>query len=66
MDIDVCLNRILARLQVSSKKVHYVGGNEALPPPLSKEEEEKLVNDLLNGDESIRSTLLERNLRLVV
>ena len=66
MNIDICLNRILARLQVSSKKVHYVGGNEALPPPLSKEEEEKLVNKLLKGDESIRSTLIERNLRLVV
>ena len=46
MNIDICLNRILARLQVSSKKVHYVGGNEALPPPLSKEEEEMNKQDL--------------------
>lgn len=67
MNIDICLNRILSRIQVtSSKKVHYVGGNEALPAPLSKEEEEKLVTQLLNGEESIRSTLIERNLRLVV
>lgn len=66
MNIDICLNRILSRIQVVSNKVHYVGGNEALPPPLKKEEEEELVNELLGGDEKIRSTLIERNLRLVV
>lgn len=66
MNIDICLNRILAKIQVVSNRVHYVGGNEALPPPLKKEEEEKLVSELLNGDEKIRSTLIERNLRLVV
>ncbi len=37
-----------------------------MPPPLTKEEEEELVGKLLNGEESIRSTLIERNLRLVV
>lgn len=46
--------------------INYIGGNDALPPPLSKEEEEKLVQDLTNGDEKIRSILIERNLRLVV
>jgi RNA polymerase sporulation-specific sigma factor len=48
------------------KKLYYVGGNDALPPPLSKDEEEDLVNKLNGGDENIRSTLIERNLRLVV
>ena len=37
-----------------------------LPPPLSKEEEEKLLLELLNGNEDIRGVLIERNLRLVV
>ena len=37
-----------------------------MPPPLTKEEEDKLVQDLVLGDESIRATLIERNLRLVV
>jgi len=50
------------------RKLYYVGGNDALPPPLSKDEEEELVNKLnVNaGDEKIRSILIERNLRLVV
>lgn len=60
------LNRILSKLKLFWGKVYYVGGNDALPPPLSKEEEEKLVEELMKGDESIRSTLIERNLRLVV
>ena len=66
MKLDVLLNRIVQKFKFLSKKLHYVGGNDALPPPLTKEEEEELVGKLLNGEESIRSTLIERNLRLVV
>lgn len=50
------------------KDVHYVGGNETLPPPLSKSQEEELTQKL--GDpatyQEARQTLIERNLRLVV
>jgi RNA polymerase sporulation-specific sigma factor len=46
--------------------VHYVGGSEALPQPLSREEETKLMERLMAGDDSVRSQLIERNLRLVV
>lgn len=50
----------------SKNEVYYIGGNEALPPPLTSEEEKELIEKLRLGDESIRSTLIERNLRLVV
>ena len=60
------LNKLLYRLKIFSKNLFYVGGNDALPPPLSKDEEEELLKKLNNGDEKIRSTLIERNLRLVV
>ncbi|MBX6394827.1 MAG: sigma-70 family RNA polymerase sigma factor, partial [Alicyclobacillaceae bacterium] len=46
--------------------IYYVGGGEALPPPLTREEEEALLARLTAGDESVRTTLIERNLRLVV
>lgn len=62
----VFLNNFVSKFDCLKKKLHYVGGNDALPPPLSKEEEEDLVSKLNNGDETIRSTLIERNLRLVV
>ncbi len=60
------LSSLLGKIKIFYKKVYYIGGNDALPPPLTKEEEDKLVQDLVLGDESIRATLIERNLRLVV
>lgn len=62
----ILLNRLLIRFKFFVRKLYYIGGNDALPPPLSKEEEENLVAKLVAGNESIRSTLIERNLRLVV
>jgi len=47
-------------------RIHYVGGAEALPPPLTQEEEIVLLSRLKDGDPDVRSTLIERNLRLVV
>lgn len=66
MRVGLILNRIIQKLNLFGKKLHYVGGNDALPPPLTKEEEEALVGKLLNGNEEIRTILIERNLRLVV
>jgi RNA polymerase sporulation-specific sigma factor len=48
------------------KQIYYIGGNEALPPPLTSEEERILVDQLQQGNEDVRSILIERNLRLVV
>lgn len=48
------------------QRVHYVGGAETLPPPLSQEEELCLLSRLKQGDSDVKSTLIERNLRLVV
>ncbi|MBM7644274.1 RNA polymerase sporulation-specific sigma factor [Scopulibacillus daqui] len=58
--------RILNKLGIKSDEIYYIGGSEALPPPLSKEEEAELLKKLPEGDEEARSTLIERNLRLVV
>lgn len=54
------------KLGLKTDEVFYIGGSEALPPPLSKEEEAILIHKLPNGDEAARSILIERNLRLVV
>ena len=47
-------------------KIMYIGGSDTLPPPLSKEEERALIERLSEGDETVKSSLIERNLRLVV
>lgn len=64
--IPSAISRFVSRFKAFAGHVYYIGGNDALPPPLSKEEEDKLVQDLVSGDESIRAVLIERNLRLVV
>jgi len=46
--------------------VYYIGGADVLPPPLSNEEENMLVEELKNGNEKVKEILIERNLRLVV
>ncbi|GFP75300.1 RNA polymerase sigma factor [Clostridium zeae] len=66
ISISVLINRILTKMKLFAKNIYYVGGNDALPPPLTKEEEENLVLKLIGGDDTIRSILIERNLRLVV
>ncbi|MDO7787996.1 RNA polymerase sporulation sigma factor SigE [Desulforamulus aquiferis] len=50
------------------QEIHYVGSSEALPPPLSNDEENDLIGRLGegDGDGKVKSVLIERNLRLVV
>lgn len=64
--LKLLINRILAKFGLMAKKLYYIGGNDALPPPLSKDEEEDLVLRLINGDKNVKGILIERNLRLVV
>lgn len=47
-------------------RLDFIGGGEALPAPLTPEEEKELVDKLAGGDEQAKSQLIERNLRLVV
>ena len=46
--------------------VFYINGPATLPPPLSREEEEKLIACLKQGSKKAKEQLIERNLRLVV
>ncbi|MFD6510026.1 MULTISPECIES: RNA polymerase sporulation sigma factor SigE [unclassified Bacillus (in: firmicutes)] len=58
--------KVLLKLGIKTDEIYYIGGSEALPPPLTKDEEAVLLNKLPNGDQAARSILIERNLRLVV
>ena len=57
--------RLLQLLGISDE-IFYVGSSEALPPPLSNDEEYQLLLRLEGGDQTVKGTLIERNLRLVV
>lgn len=57
---------ILNKLGTAPEIVAYIGSSEALPPPLSNDEELFLLGKLGDGDRTVKSVLIERNLRLVV
>ncbi|MGI5970177.1 MAG: RNA polymerase sporulation sigma factor SigE [Oscillospiraceae bacterium] len=59
------LLRLLMRV-LRPGKLMYIGGSDILPQPLTAEEEHELLLKLQDGDERVRSVLIERNLRLVV
>ena len=62
MDVNI-LQWLLRKLGLTPP-IHYIGGSDTLPPPLSKEREAELLKHM--EEESARQELIEHNLRLVV
>ena len=54
------------KLILCKNDVFYINSNESLPPPLTKEEEQNLYNEISQGKESNKNKLIVHNLRLVV
>ncbi len=59
------LKNILLRL-FKKQKCYYINGPETLPPPLSKEKENEIMEELKQGNNQNRELLIVHNLRLVV
>ena len=63
----VRIQRLLAKLGLKLPgKIMYIGGSDTLPPPLTRDEEAELIGRLDEGEEAVKSQLIEHNLRLVV
>ena len=60
------IKRIINKIIGKYNEVFFVGATDKLPEPLSKEEEERLVQEFHNGNLNARDKLIEHNLRLVV
>ena len=61
-----CIIGVGVKLKIIKPKgVYYMGGVNVLPPPLNAEEESELLQQL-EVDNSVKTVLIERNLRLVV
>lgn len=63
------MKKIISFIKSLFKKVStifFVGSADALPEPLSKEEEIKYLMEASNGSEEAKNKLIEHNLRLVV
>ena len=63
----ICAKYINDKNEIEYLPIFYIAGSQTLPPPLSPEEEQELIEQL-SKEESIevRQKLVERNLRLVV
>ncbi len=65
--VRIYLIKLFHRLGLSPPaRIFYIGGSEVLPPPLTIDEEKHLVSKLKDGEKSVQTILIERNLRLVV
>ena len=53
-------------LQVLFSFLCYIAGADKLPAPLGEKEEKELLIKLMDNDKEAKSTLVEKNLRLVV
>lgn len=57
--------RLFFAKRLGSGGIYYINGTDILPPPLKPEEESELISKI-TLDPSLKSVLIERNLRLVV
>ena len=58
------LSRLLSPLL--RRGVYYINGPETLPPPLTKQEESQVMENIINDVPNAREPLITHNLRLVV
>jgi len=59
------LLRLVHRLRLCGQ-VHYINGPETLPPPLTRQEEKTVMDNIMNHVPNAREPLITHNLRLVV
>lgn len=57
---------LIRGLRGGENVLDYICGSEALPLPYTAEEETALLGRLSSGDEEVKSSLVEHNLRLVI
>lgn len=60
------LKKFLKIFSLSDNLLRFIGGGEVLPQPYSADEEAQMVERLSQNEKSVRDSLVEHNLRLVV
>ena len=61
-----CFKRLILKFihKICGKKILYINGNDTLPPPLTPECEQRMIDNI--EEQYARDALIEHNLRLVV
>ena len=60
------IKKIIKIILGKYNELYFLGQTDKLPPPLSKEDEERFLKDFHNGNMAAKNKLIEHNLRLVV
>ncbi len=60
------IKKLINKIFIKKNDLFFLGSSDALPPPLPKEEEYKLIIEKENGNIEAKEKLIEHNLRLVV
>ena len=66
MKMLMVLKKLVKMFSLSENILHFIGGGEVLPLPFTPDEESAMLSKLAEGEEDIRNSLIEHNLRLVV
>ena len=66
MKLKLFIMRLLAGFGFLPREIFYICGSDNLPAPLCREDEERAIAALENGEDWGKQTLIEHNLRLVV
>lgn len=66
MGIIAFIKKLFFKIFGKKQQVHYLSYGEALPSPLSSDDEQIMLLKLVDGDEEAKKQLIEHNLRLVV
>ena len=66
VNIETLYVKFFKEEEIGVMPIYYIGGSQTLPPPLTPNEEEELLNKIDTDEKNVRQTLVERNLRLVV
>ena len=48
--INTIFVRCIGKDELNDNSIYYIGGTQILPPPLTNEEEDELLEKLSNGD----------------
>ena len=64
--VNIVYAKYINNNRIEEMPIYYIAGSQTLPPPLEGKEEEEALKKLSSGDQEIKKSLVERNLRLVV
>ena len=59
------LGKLAGKLHPKGGEIYYINGADALPPPLSPQQEAAIMEAICRGEEPSREPLITHNLRLV-